>query len=216
MRISSPQPRVAAAGVNEWIADELEAMKFFPAAVGGLDDRYRPEDHPSDSIPGRQIPDGRIASAGREDARKLDKPGASTWRANPIAPGAAITVRWSTRAAHKVRRFNYFCTNPEWNPEEPLSRKHFHQTPLDPLVPDNRLGYIPVDACRPFTSFVSSVPNYWDPDAFKPFADGGMLAADLAHTITLPHRSGYHVLLGVCEVADTGMAFYSVVDVEIG
>ncbi|MEV5648347.1 lytic polysaccharide monooxygenase auxiliary activity family 9 protein [Nocardia sp. NPDC052254] len=202
--------------MHEWIAYELEAMKFFPATQGGLTDRYRPEDQPSDSIPGRQIPDGRIASAGRGDARNLDRPGSSTWTANLIEPGASITIRWSTRATHKVRRFNYFCTHPQWNPEEPLSRRHFHQAPLDPVVPDNRLGYIPADACRPFTTFASTVPNYWDPDSFKPFADGGMTAADLSHTITLPDRLGYHVLLGVCEVADTGMAFYTVVDMNIG
>ncbi|MEU6563561.1 lytic polysaccharide monooxygenase auxiliary activity family 9 protein [Nocardia nova] len=216
MRISSPQPRVVAAGVPDWIADELAAMKFFPATRGGLTDRYRPEDQPSDSIPGRQIPDGRIASVGRDDARKLDEPGISTWDAHRVDPTSAITIRWSTRASHKVRRVNYFCTNPEWNPEEPLSRKHFRQAPADPVVPDNRLGYIPADTCRPFTTFTSPVPNYWAPEAFEPFTDGGMTASDLSHTITLPPRTGYHVLLGVCEVADTGMAFYSVVDMDIG
>lgn len=37
---------------------------------------------------------------------------------------------------------------------------------------------------------------------------------DKPHTIKLPERSGYHVILGVWEVADTGHAFYQVIDVN--
>ncbi|GGE58145.1 lytic polysaccharide monooxygenase [Priestia taiwanensis] len=39
----------------------------------------------------------------------------------------------------------------------------------------------------------------------------------VAHAINLPtDRTGYHIVLGVWEIADTGMAFYQAVDVNLG
>ncbi|GLW98996.1 lytic polysaccharide monooxygenase [Microtetraspora sp. NBRC 16547] len=36
------------------------------------------------------------------------------------------------------------------------------------------------------------------------------------HQVSLPHdRKGYHVLLAVWEVADTGNAFYRVIDLDL-
>ena len=34
------------------------------------------------------------------------------------------------------------------------------------------------------------------------------------HPITLPNKSGYHVILAVWEVADTWYAFYQAIDVD--
>ncbi|QJC53972.1 chitin-binding protein [Paenibacillus albicereus] len=67
----------------------------------------------------------------------------------------------------------------------------------------------------------------WDPNKAIARADleqfcyvkdtGAQPPATVTHTCNVPSdRTGYYVILGVWEVADTGNAFYSVVDVNIG
>lgn len=66
----------------------------------------------------------------------------------------------------------------------------------------------------------------WDPnqplkrsdlELIAKFEDGGKKPANrTSHDITIPaDRTGYHVLLGVWEIADTGNAFYQVVDLNL-
>lgn len=66
----------------------------------------------------------------------------------------------------------------------------------------------------------------WDPnkplarsdfELIQTFNDGGAKpSSSVAHQINLPtDRSGYHVILGVWEIADTANAFYQVVDVNL-
>jgi hypothetical protein len=59
---------------------------------------------------------------------------------------------------------------------------------------------------RPFATYkpYGDIPHWEMPDP----------NLDKPHTIKLPERSGYHVILGVWEVADTGRAFYQVIDVN--
>ncbi|WP_413374685.1 lytic polysaccharide monooxygenase [Alkalihalobacillus sp. 1P02AB] len=38
----------------------------------------------------------------------------------------------------------------------------------------------------------------------------------VSHDVTIPERTGYHVILGVWDVADTANAFYNVIDVNFG
>jgi chitin-binding protein len=47
--------------------------------------------------------------------------------------------------------------------------------------------------------------------------DGGARPGEkVTHEVTIPERTGYHVILGVWDVADTANAFYNVIDVEFG
>ncbi|GAA2195448.1 lytic polysaccharide monooxygenase [Streptomyces bangladeshensis] len=160
----------------------LEAGKFFPATQGGLTDPVQPADVAGDTPP----PDGKIASAGypHGGAPQLDE--VRDWPKVELVSGARQKVVWSFRQRHKTRRYNYFVTREDWDPAQPLSRAQFEPEPFARLEPN---GDTP----------------YWelpDPPAREP----------VEHKITLPQRKGYHVILGVWEVADTGAACYQVID----
>ena len=70
-------------------------------------------------------------------------------------------------------------------------------------------------------------PN-WNPNApltrdqfelvpFYEVYDGGARPGQkVSHDVTIPQRTGYHVILGVWDVADTVNAFYNVIDVNFG
>ncbi|ATL69681.1 hypothetical protein CRH09_29445 [Nocardia terpenica] len=227
MRVTTPPARSESADLAAFVREGLDAAKFFPATIGGLTDQFRPEDVPSADDPGRTPPrDGAIASTGQPNARVLDEPGAVRWRRHAVGSGDTITVRWSTGTPRKVRRFNFFCTHPDWDPEQPLSRLQLRTHPADEFTCTVYGGIAPQSpailgyhdpACRPFHTEVTACRAYWDPNAAKPFQDGGMLpATDEQFSLPLPHRTGYHALLCTCEVADTGLAFYSVIDLDFG
>ncbi|KLL10778.1 chitin-binding protein [Protofrankia sp. BMG5.30] len=137
-----------------------------------------------DDVPNAQPPaDGRIASAGQDFAASLDEP-RSDWQTHTVSSGQKLQVSWSYHAAHKTRRWNYFLTRDGWDPNRPLSRDQFESAPIH-------------------TEQFSGQP-YWSADLLPP--------DPTRHTITLPRRNGYHVLLAVWEVADTGNGFYQVID----
>jgi chitin-binding protein len=147
----------------------------------------------SDKIAPNDVPnavppaDGKIASAGQEAGRVLDDP-TKNWPRKQVSSGDAIDISWFFTAAHLTRRWNYFITKPGWDPTRPLSRDQFE--------------------AKPFTQVESTLDPFWQHNAaLKP-------ANPTKHSIRLPERSGYHVLLGVWEVADTGNAFYQVIDLD--
>lgn len=62
---------------------------------------------------------------------------------------------------------------------------------------------------QPFATFLNELQPYWG------FTDEQMWPAQpTTHTLELPERQGYHVLLGVWEIAETDKAFYQVVDLD--
>ncbi|CAJ58805.1 MULTISPECIES: lytic polysaccharide monooxygenase auxiliary activity family 9 protein [Frankia] len=130
--------------------------------------------------------DGKIASAGQDFAAELDKPG-SDWQKHSVAAGQQLTITWSFHAPHKTRRWNYFLTREGWDPNAPLSRAQFEP--------------------NPFHQVQNSGQPYWSADDLVP-------ANPTRHTIELPQRQGYHVLLSVWEVADTPKGFYQVIDLS--
>lgn len=147
----------------------------------------------SDKVAPNDVPnatppaDGQIASAGQEAGRVLDDP-TKAWPRRQVSSGDAIDITWIFTAAHLTRRWNYFLTKPGWDPSRPLARDQFE--------------------AKPFTQVESTLDPFWQHNAaLKP-------ANPTVHSITLPERSGYHVLLGVWEVADTGNAFYQVIDLD--
>ncbi len=163
----------------------LEAGKFFPAGEGGLNDPYASDDARNVQPP----PDGRIASAGKDFAVKLDAPDSvQHWEKHRVAAGQALKVTWSYHAEHKTRRWNYFLTKDGWNPSAPLTRAQFDRSP--------------------FATFQHEGRPYWQADLVP--------SNPTTHNLALPgNRRGYHVLLAVWEVADTSNAFYQVIDLSI-
>lgn len=186
--ISSPASRAKFAEQAGLIQGNLhngiECGKFFPATMGGLADPDAPQDVMNTSPP----LDGKIASGGQVGASYLDKTDID-WPKHKVYGGEAMDFIWYFSARHKYRRFNYFITRKDWDPSRPLSRDQFEP--------------------KPFETHLNQRQPYWA------FSDAEMLPANpTTHTIKLPEREGYHVLLGVWEIAETDKAFYQVIDLE--
>lgn len=185
--IFSPKSRVYLAWekgqINTGQLNQCEAGKFFPAAVSGLRDSLAPTDS-ANSLPPR---DGEIVTANQGTGRFLDAPG-THWYKHDVESGQILPVRWYYTAQHVTRRWNYFITRNDWNPNLPLSRAQFDDTPFYQVQLQE----------QPFWSHGAALtpPN------------------PTVHDLMLPQRSGYHVLLAVWEVADTGNAFYQVIDLN--
>ncbi|CRL45656.1 GlcNAc-binding protein A precursor [Sodalis glossinidius str. 'morsitans'] len=138
-------------------------------------------------IPNQKPPeDGKIASAGLAGAEKLDEYGENRWEKNEIKSGAIIDFTWTYTAVHRTRRWNYFITKDNWKPNEPLSRAQFEKEPFFMVQNDKQ--------------------PYWEHDL--------MPNNPTIHKVKMPNKKGYHIILGVWEIADTGNAFYQVVDVN--
>jgi len=131
--------------------------------------------------------DGKIASGEQPGAAYLDRLDID-WDKHQVIGGELFDFTWKWSAPHKYRRFNYFITRADWNPSLPLSRAQFEPTP--------------------FYSVLNEHQPYWS------YNDEMYAPNPSTHTFVLPEREGYHVLLGVWEVAETDKAFYQVVDLD--
>ncbi|MET8626710.1 lytic polysaccharide monooxygenase auxiliary activity family 9 protein [Kitasatospora sp. NPDC004669] len=185
--MTNPRSRADIHFNGGWPSNGLEAGKFFPAAQVGLPDPDAPGDVRSGPKP--VPPDGKIASGGSEPAGAvLDE--VRNWPKVDLPSGTEVPFQWNFSQKHRTRRYNYFVTREGWDPSAPLSRAQFEPEPFATYKPygDIKFEDMP-DASN-------------DPHLSKP------------HSVKLPQRSGYHVILGVWEVADTGHAFYQVIDVN--
>nr|WP_268745064.1 lytic polysaccharide monooxygenase [Erwinia mallotivora] len=169
--------------LNAGQLNQREAGKFFPQTARGLADVVAPTDSTNALPP----PDGRIASANQGDGLFLDEPG-THWEKHTVSSSSLLQFTWTYTAAHSTRRWNYFITREDWDPQLPLSRAQFEETPFFKVEFTE----------QPFWSFGSLL---------RP-------SGPSVHDVPLPVRSGYHVLLAVWEVADTGNAFYQVIDLD--
>ena len=133
--------------------------------------------------------DGKIASAEHPAAAFLDKPG-DDWEKHSVHSGDTLAVSWGFSARHSTRRWNYFLTRPGWDSALPLSRAQFETTPFH--VVENKQQ--PYWAHR--QAMLPPVPT--------------------VHPLLLPTRVGYQVLLCIWEIAETGAAFYQVIDLLFG
>lgn len=61
---------------------------------------------------------------------------------------------------------------------------------------------------KPFHQVQLTAQPYWSHSAEL------MPSDPTTHRLRLPERRGYHVILAVWEIADTGNAFYQVVDTD--
>lgn len=139
---------------------------------------------PSDEKNSLPPKDGQIASAGNDFAAMLDEV-KDDWHKHRVKSGQEITFSWNFSARHKTRRYNYFMTQANWNPAEKLTRAQFENIP--------------------FVKFEEQCQPHWSCDNLLP-------TDPTEHPLVLPVRKDYQVLLAVWEVADTGNAFYQVVD----
>jgi len=179
--VSSPKSRAYFAAEKGLIEGNLqygiEWGKFFPAVTGGLKDPYASTDVANIAPP----VDGKIASGERPGATYLDRTDVD-WQKHKVYGGEALDFVWRFVALHKYRRFNYFITRVGWDPSQPLSRAQFE--------------------AEPFATFLNTRQPYWS------YTDAEMWPANpTTHTLTLPNREGYYVLLGVWEVAETDKLF---------
>lgn len=187
-RISNPKSRaqfLADEGkLNLSQANELEGGKGFPALAGNLPDPDAPDDVYSRTPPAN----GEIASGGHTaDARALLNAPGSHWKKHNVKPGP-FSVVWEYSQPHKTRRWTYWITREGWNHNEPLAREHFEDEPVEVFL------------------------NTFQPHYAVPGSDVLYPRPIHQHTMTLPDRDGYHVLLAVWDVANTAAAFYQVLD----
>lgn len=169
--------------IDTGMLNQRECGKFFPATTSGLEDVVAPSDVTNFLPP----PDGKIASANQGDGNFLDEAG-THWQKHKVAPSEMLKISWYYSAQHATRRWNYFITREDWNPNLPLSRAQFEP--------------------EPFYKVELSEQPYWShADALNP-------PQPTEHNVMLPQRSGYHVILAVWEVANTGNAFYHVIDLD--
>lgn len=187
--VFSPASRVyfawLAGQIDEGALNQREAGKFFPETAEGLSDPFAPDDQPN-SLPPL---DGKIASANQLTGQFLDEPG-THWQKHDVLAGDILEISWGYGQKHKTRRWSYFMTRSDWNPNLPLSRAQFEK--------------------EPFYMVQLNEQPHWSVNS--KFAL--MPIEPTVHEVILPHRSGYHVLLAVWDVADTGNAFYNVIDLD--
>ncbi len=169
--------------IDEGMLNQRECGKFFPATASGLTDVVAPSDVTNFAPP----PDGKIASANQGNGNFLDEAG-THWQKHSVASAEMLKISWYYSAVHDTRRWNYFITREDWNPNLPLSRAQFED--------------------QPFYKVELTEQPYWSHhEALNP-------PQPTVHDVMLPQRTGYHVILAVWEVANTGNAFYHVIDLD--
>lgn len=172
-----------AGDLDEGALNQRESGKFFPSLGAGILDAYAPDDIANAAAP----PDGKIASANQITGLMLDEPG-THWRKHEVRGGDVLDISWNFTANHPTRRWNYFITTADWDPQRALARDQFE--------------------AEPFYTVQNNLQPFWaHPNALRP-------PSPTHHQLPLPERVGYHVLLAVWEVADTPMAFYQVLDLD--
>ena len=73
--------------------------------------------------------DGKIASAGLAAFGPLDEQTSSRWIHQSMQPGPNAFT-WTFTANHVTKNWRYYITQPNWNPNQPLSRAAFESTPF--------------------------------------------------------------------------------------
>lgn len=161
--------------------NQREAGKGYPGTLAGKQDPK----FPADVVCALPPPDGKIASANQGNCEFLDEPG-DHWQQHEVKSGQLLDFVWEYTARHSTRRWVYFITTKDWNPDKPLSRAQFEP--------------------EPFHTVENQQNPYWE------HREAMLPPMPNIHPVPLPARIGYHVVLAIWEVAETGNAFYQVVD----
>ncbi|WP_253379112.1 lytic polysaccharide monooxygenase [unidentified bacterial endosymbiont] len=174
-----------------WQAGQLDTGQLNQREAGkffpALHSGLRDPIAPQDQSNALPPPDGKIGSANQGNGEFLDAPG-THWQKHDVLSSDVLTISWFYSAKHLTRRWNYFITRPNWDANLPLSRAQFED--------------------KPFYQVELTEQPFW--------SHGTALTPPqpTVHDVILPERSGYHVILAVWEVADTGNAFYQVIDLN--
>lgn len=164
---SDPPSRSALCATGE-VAD-CGAISYEPQSVEG-----------PKGFPAAGPADGSICSAGHAEFAELDDPRGGDWPTTTVDAGAQ-TFTWTMTAAHSTATFDYYITNDDYDPTQPLTRDMLDLEPI---------ASIEMGGAKPDHT--------------------------MTHDVTLPERSGRHMILSVWNIADTVNAFYSCVDVDFG
>jgi chitin-binding protein len=106
------------------------------------------------------------------------------WPYTRLTAGAAITIQYNAWAAHPGE-FRLYITTDSYDPNQPLS--------WDDLEDE------------PFSVYQQTTPNGTDPDFNTP---------DYEWSVTLPNKSGKHIIYSVWERSDSPETFYGCADVS--
>ncbi|EFP96613.1 N-acetylglucosamine-binding protein GbpA [Vibrio caribbeanicus] len=82
-----------------------------------------------DGFPEAGPPDGQIASAGLASFSNLNEQTSNRWVKRPIRSGMQ-NFEWTYTANHVTRNWRYYITQPNWNPNQVLTRASFDLTPF--------------------------------------------------------------------------------------
>lgn len=74
--------------------------------------------------------DGEICSGGNQRFSELDDPRGGSWPATNLTPGQGYTFTWTFTARHSTTDFQYFITNDNYNPGQPLTRADLEPQPF--------------------------------------------------------------------------------------
>jgi predicted carbohydrate-binding protein with CBM5 and CBM33 domain len=173
--------------LQDWHIHEFEGGKAFPTAtVAGIPN----DDNPSHIPPA----DGYICSGGRQGEwdlvnctdSELQAKKGQAWPRTSVSSGQVFKIDWSYNAVHKTRGYNYWITKDGWNPNSRITVAQLESKPF-------------------FSDFNTETP-YWSHPLPKKDQT----------SVTLPQKTGYHVMIVPWIIADTGMAFYQTFDLDFG
>lgn len=196
---------------NSWLASEVEGMKNFPAdsisplvwfqkevAEFGAPFPDSTEFANDGGALPRQIPDGLILSAGREDSERVilnctdDELMATKgvkWPVTDVKPGQVLDIKWNTPVVHATRGYRYFITKEGWDHNKRLTRADLE--------------------LAPFYSIFNTKREPWGPNLQQDMP----VHAD--QKIVLPtQKTGRHIILAIWLVADSAAGFYHTIDVN--
>lgn len=145
--------------LDEGAMNQRECGKFFPHTEAGLQDPIARDDVVNFAPP----PDGKIASANQATGEFLDEAGRQ-WKKNNVDGSKPLEVSWHYSAAHVTRRWNYFITKADWDPDQVLTREQFEP---DPIYQDEHLQqpyWSFGDELTPESPTITPCPYFIGPD----------------------------------------------------
>ncbi|QXG44897.1 lytic polysaccharide monooxygenase auxiliary activity family 9 protein [Pseudomonas viridiflava] len=177
----------------EWEVDELEGGKNFPDLKKGPFPGHS-ADEPSENPPS----DGLILSGGHEDGHREDlnltnqqliekyPKDGKGWTVLSVNPGDDFPVTWKYLASHTTRGYRWFITKDGWDENAAITRDQLE--------------------LKPFHETISPIDPYNE-----------TMVPDENISAPLPkEKTGYHVIILLWIVANTGNAFYQAFDVNFG
>jgi predicted carbohydrate-binding protein with CBM5 and CBM33 domain len=148
-------------------------------------------------FPERGVPDGQIASAGpiragnhNLDFQRLNEQTSTRWTRVPMQSGQR-TFQWFVAVPHRTLNWQFFITQPNWNPNQPLTRASFEAQPfcqqlIPPPFPQPPLGaQLPISCNVPQRTGYQIILAIWTIQD-TPMAFYNVIDADFSAGSTTP------------------------------